>query len=240
MKFTKQEQSLIKLAAAHMAPQMVKKATLQDKLAEYGIGMSKKAAAAPSYMNALNPLTRMPIAAAAQAGATLGSAVAGRPVSASMQGSAIKAPVTGNRGDVLTVKEDNRELDPMYFGGTPYTDAMRAKYAEIMNNDKWQKFKWRQQRADAARGAINEIKTNGWPAVGMSPYTPAQMRAKGYPVYGNRFFKDLANLVRSPQDLNDSIEKMNREGVAPDTRRSDHTGLSSTFRANPRILAPQK
>ena len=48
MKFTKQEQSLIKLAAAHMAPQMLKKATLQDKLAEYGIGMSKKAADAPS------------------------------------------------------------------------------------------------------------------------------------------------------------------------------------------------
>lgn len=45
MKFTKQEQSLIKLAAAHMAPQMLKKATLQDKLAEYGIGMNKKAGA---------------------------------------------------------------------------------------------------------------------------------------------------------------------------------------------------
>lgn len=43
MKFTKQEQSLIKIAAAHMAPQMVKKATLQSKLAEYGIGLPKKA-----------------------------------------------------------------------------------------------------------------------------------------------------------------------------------------------------
>lgn len=42
MKFTKQEQSLIKIAAAHRAPQMVKKATLQNKLAEYGIGLTKK------------------------------------------------------------------------------------------------------------------------------------------------------------------------------------------------------
>lgn len=44
MHFTKQEQALIKLAAARMAPRMAKKATLQDKLAEYGIGMGKKAA----------------------------------------------------------------------------------------------------------------------------------------------------------------------------------------------------
>ena len=74
MKFTKQEQSLIKLAAAHMAPQMTKKATLQDKLAEYGIGMSKKAADLPDYMNALNPLTGFPGASAgAQAGARLAS-----------------------------------------------------------------------------------------------------------------------------------------------------------------------
>lgn len=45
MQFTKQEQALIKLAASHMAPQMAKKATLQDKLSEYGIGLSKRAAA---------------------------------------------------------------------------------------------------------------------------------------------------------------------------------------------------
>ena len=77
MKFTKQEQSLIKLAAAHMAPQMRKKATLQDKLAEYGIGMNKKAADASSYMNALNPLTGLPnIAPAAKAGARLAFRVA--------------------------------------------------------------------------------------------------------------------------------------------------------------------
>lgn len=50
MKFTKQEQSLIKLAAAHMAPQMLKKATLQDKLAEYGIGLNKKAADIPEFL----------------------------------------------------------------------------------------------------------------------------------------------------------------------------------------------
>lgn len=43
MKFTEQEHALIKLAAAHLAPQLLKKATLQGKLAEYGIGMSKKA-----------------------------------------------------------------------------------------------------------------------------------------------------------------------------------------------------
>lgn len=44
MKFTKQEQSLIKLAAAHMAPQLIKRASLQDKLAAYGIGLEKRAA----------------------------------------------------------------------------------------------------------------------------------------------------------------------------------------------------
>ena len=77
MKFTKQEQSLIKLAAAHMAPQMTKKATLQDKLAEYGIGMSKKAADPSGYMKAVNPLTGFPGASAgAQVGARLASRVA--------------------------------------------------------------------------------------------------------------------------------------------------------------------
>ena len=74
MKFTKQEQSLIKLAAAHMAPQMLKKATLQDKLAEYGIGLTKQAADPSGYMKAVNPLTGMPnTAAAGKAGARLAS-----------------------------------------------------------------------------------------------------------------------------------------------------------------------
>ena len=53
MKFTKQENSLIKLEAAHMAPQMIKKATLQDKLAEYGIGLKKQAADADGKWSAL-------------------------------------------------------------------------------------------------------------------------------------------------------------------------------------------
>lgn len=44
MKLTKQESAMVKLAAAWMAPQMVKKATLQDKLAAYGIGLTKQAA----------------------------------------------------------------------------------------------------------------------------------------------------------------------------------------------------
>lgn len=42
MKFTKQETSMIKLAAAFIAPQC-KQATLQSKLAEYGIGQTKQA-----------------------------------------------------------------------------------------------------------------------------------------------------------------------------------------------------
>lgn len=75
MKFTKQEQSLIKLAAAHMAPQMLKKATLQDKLAEYGIGMNKKAADLPDYMKAVKPLTGMPNTAAAAGKAGAGYAL---------------------------------------------------------------------------------------------------------------------------------------------------------------------
>lgn len=70
MKFTKQEQSLIKLAAAHMAPQMLKKATLQDKLAEYGIGMNKKAADLGTIPLSEKELT--PVAAGGKAAPRIG------------------------------------------------------------------------------------------------------------------------------------------------------------------------
>lgn len=43
MKFTKNETAMRKLAAAYMAPQLIKRASLQDKLADYGIGLQKKA-----------------------------------------------------------------------------------------------------------------------------------------------------------------------------------------------------
>lgn len=44
MKFTKNETAMRKLAAAYMAPQLIKRASLQDKLAVYGIGLKKRAA----------------------------------------------------------------------------------------------------------------------------------------------------------------------------------------------------
>ena len=50
MKLTKQESAMVKLAAAWMAPQMIKKASLQDKLAAYGIGLTKKAADIPESL----------------------------------------------------------------------------------------------------------------------------------------------------------------------------------------------
>lgn len=43
MKLTKQETSMVKVAAAYAAPRLVKKASLQQKLAAYGIGLTKKA-----------------------------------------------------------------------------------------------------------------------------------------------------------------------------------------------------
>ena len=43
MQFTNQENSLVKLAAACAAPHMNKTSALQQKLAEYGIGMTKQA-----------------------------------------------------------------------------------------------------------------------------------------------------------------------------------------------------
>ena len=43
MKFTKNETAMRKLAAAYIAPQLIKRASLQDKLADYGIGLQKKA-----------------------------------------------------------------------------------------------------------------------------------------------------------------------------------------------------
>ena len=44
MKLTKKETAMRKLAAAYMAPQLTKKASLQDMLAAYGIGLEKRAA----------------------------------------------------------------------------------------------------------------------------------------------------------------------------------------------------
>ena len=44
MKFTRNETVMRKLAAAYMAPQLLKRASLQDKLAAYGIGLEKRAA----------------------------------------------------------------------------------------------------------------------------------------------------------------------------------------------------
>ena len=45
MKLTKQENSMVKVAAAYAAPYLIKKASLQDKLAAYGISLDKKASA---------------------------------------------------------------------------------------------------------------------------------------------------------------------------------------------------
>ena len=216
MKFTKQEQSLIKLAAAHMAPQMIKKATLQDKLAEYGIGMSKKAVDADGSWVA----PALPSAGIAQAAKPSGVWATQFP--------------SGKQKLINSVRNYLRNA------GKPAQEGALPGYAVGSAMSTLLSRAGAYNRRDAARGAINEIKTNGWPNVGMGPYFPAQIRAKGYPVYGNRLFQDFANLAKNPEDLNVSIGKMNREGVAPDTRRSDHTGLSSTFRANPRILAPQQ
>ena len=237
MKFTKQESSMIRLAVGHMGVQqamqkqaMEKKAALQDKLASYGVTLAKRTE---------NPVQQLPKSASATGlQDKLAEYGIGMSKKATGPDPKYQGPNPGAQASSFAVETTDK--DPMFFGGTPYTDAMRAKYAEIMNNDAWKKFKWRQNRDEAARGAINEIKTNGWPAVGFGPYSPAQIQANGDPVYGNSLFKELANLVKNPEDQNDAIEKMNREGVVPGTRRSDHTGLSSTFRAHPRILAPQR
>lgn len=211
MKFTKQEQSLIKLAAAHMAPQMLKKATLQDKLAEYGIGMNKKAADYDGkWTDQALPTARIaPQAVKPWAG-----------------------PLPSGKQRLLNAVQNvmRRVGRPAQMGALAgYTVGSALRGAQPQQS----------QSADAARGAINEIKTNGWPNIGMGPYSPVQIRAKGQPVYGNRLFQNFANLAKNPETLNDSIVKMNREGVAPDTRRSDSTGLmSGNGRALPRILAP--
>lgn len=187
MKFTKQEQSLIKLAAAHMAPQMLKKATLQDKLAEYGIGMNKKAADLPGYMKAVNPLTGMPNAAAARR-ALMGGALAGSTV-----------------GSVLR-------------GARPQQS----------------------QSADAARGAINELKTNGWPAIGAGAGFRKELQEEQKGSYGTALFDLLARMGSGGkyQSLDDTLGKLSEVGVYGEGR-SNSTGLmSSNGRIHPRHLAP--
>ena len=45
MKLTKQETSMVKVAAAYVAPHLIKKASLQQKLAAYDVNLDKKASA---------------------------------------------------------------------------------------------------------------------------------------------------------------------------------------------------
>lgn len=225
MKFTKQEQSLIKLAAAHMAPQMLKKAALQDKLAEYGIGMAKKAAG--EWTVPALPTTG--VLQAAQPPEYWSKELGHAPA---LQAQAEwSRPLSGKTRLLNAIQNYVRRAGrPAQMGALAgYTVGSALRGAQPQQS----------QSADAARGAINEIKTNGWPSVGMGPYSLKQIQAKRFPLYGNRIFQSFANLAKNPEALNDSIVKMNREGAVPDTRRSDSTGLmSGNGRALSRILAP--
>ena len=166
MKFTKQETSMIKVAAAFVAPQMIKKATLQEKLAEYGIGL-KKQAAGPDLK--------------------------------------YQGPDPRAQASSFAVMDETKDKDPMYFGGTPYTDAMRAKYAEIMNNDAWKKFKWRQERAqnaaEGARFAVGELKQNPLGFRSGSPFRPGAFsgrRPMYSPAYSDKLLKAIWRSAGSP------------------------------------------
>ena len=159
---------------------------------------------------------------------------------------------SGNRGDALTDKEDNRELDPMYFGGTPYTDAMRAKYAEIMNNDKWQKFKWRQEQAqkaaEGARFAVDELKQNPLGFRSGSPLRPGAFdghRPMYNPAYSDKLLKVIWRSAGEP-DLwhrNDSAQTTpaaGNIGGAGDyfANRQQNLSRMESFRAAPTPVKP--
>ena len=130
---------MIKVAAAFMAPQH-KRAALQDKLAEYGIGLTKQAADLPEYMKVINPLTGLPnTAPAAKAGARLASNFAGKLAQAPTAGIAQVAPAA----KALSVPQSSGNeqvgqgtaVDPK----TSRLDALRAAFQKQVQDSLKQK-----------------------------------------------------------------------------------------------------
>lgn len=119
--------AMIKLAAAYMAPQLVKKATLQDKLAEYGIGMNKKAADVPDYMKAANPLTGMPsTAAAGKAG--VGGYVLGKLLNQ-------RAQKTNDKKIAPTAQSTAAQVTPAVPQHNPHYDKAPGDPSQYINMD---------------------------------------------------------------------------------------------------------
>lgn len=185
MKFTKQENAMIKLAAAYMAPQMVKKATLQDKLAQYGIGMTKKAAGVqPNWPQNANPnMSRQEFNTYLQGART---ATSPQERDEFLYQANLLPPRTQQDMAMNQLFSSFRSMPQR----TPEQIGQNVQAIRSMSGAP------QTQRADVARGAINEIKTNGWKPLGGAG-------TSWKPEYAPNFTKmPLADAAADPKKLN--------------------------------------